>query len=151
MTVNDIEAHNAQVRATNKAVVTELFRTWQEGRFDRVAELLDPDGDWWTLAQRKTRKIRDQIPRNRAVWEEATEGIRFVVRILTAEEDRVSATVESYSRFAEQGEYNNFYHFLFRVQGGRIVDAKVYYDTALANRVLRGAGGGKPVESHRND
>jgi ketosteroid isomerase-like protein len=137
--------------AANKATVTEFFESWAAGHFDRVEQLLDPAGDWWTLASRKTRTMQAQMVRNKGVWTDATNGIAFRIDILTAEEDRVAAVVESFADFGDQGHYNNLYHFLFRVVDARIVQAWAYYDTALANRVLRGEGGGVPVASHAND
>ena len=137
----------------NKAIVEEFFRAWSESRFDRVSELVDPDGEWWTLAKRTTRRCRDQIARIKATNEETVSGtIDFTVGPLTAEDDRVAAVVESHAEFAVQGSYNNLYHFLFQLARGRIVKAWVYYDTALAGRVLRGEGGATPpLASHAND
>jgi ketosteroid isomerase-like protein len=139
--------------AANKAVVEEFFQAWSESRFDRVSELVDPDGQWWTLAKRKTRSCRDQIARIKATNEETVSGtIDFIVGPLTAEEDRVAAVVESRAEFPVQGSYSNLYHFLFQLSQGRIVKAWVYYDTALANRVLRGEGSPMPaLASHAND
>jgi uncharacterized protein len=134
-----------------KAIVTEFFRAWSEGEFDRLEQLLDPDGEWWTLASRASRGNGVQLERNRSAWAEARDGIRFRVVTLTAEEDRVAAVVESVADFRVQGSYSNAYHFLFRIAGGRIAQTWVYYDTALANRVLRGEGGGVPMASHAHD
>jgi len=137
----------------NKALVRELIQVWGESRFDRFAELVDPDGTWWTLAARRTRSIRDQLVRIQGLNAETVTGtIAFEVGTMTAEGDRVVAEVESHTDFALQGSYNNLYTFAFRVADGRVVEARAYYDTALANRVLRGEGTGTPgLESHRND
>jgi ketosteroid isomerase-like protein len=95
--------------------------------------------------------MRVQLDRVKALYNEARNGIAFRIDTMTAEEDRVAVVVESYAEFAEQGIYNNLYHFLFRIVDGRITRIWVYYDTALANRVLRGEGGTTPVESHASD
>ena len=141
------------VTEANKAIIRELFQAWGESRFDRGRDLVDPDGEWWTLASRRTRSCRDQIERVKALNEETIGGtIDFRIGPLTAEDDRVAAVVESHTEFAEQGKYNNLYHFLFRLTDGRVTQAWVYYDTALANRVLRGEGGATPpLPSHAND
>ena len=141
------------VTEANKAIIRELFQAWGESRFDRVRALVDPDGEWWTLASRRTRSGRDQIERVKALNEETVGGtIAFRLGPLTAEDDRVAAVVESHAEFAEQGSYNNLYHFLFRLTDGRVTQAWMYYDTALANRVLRGAGGATPpLASHADD
>ncbi|MGI5129817.1 nuclear transport factor 2 family protein [Pseudonocardia sp. CA-107938] len=137
----------------NKAIVRELFEAWSQSRFDRVRELVDPDGEWWNLASRRSRSCRAQIDRFAALNSETTTGgIEFRVGTLTAEEDRVAVVVESHAEFAVQGDYDNIYHFLFQLDGGRVVRAWNYYDTDLANRVLRGQGvETPPLPSHAND
>jgi ketosteroid isomerase-like protein len=137
--------------AANKATIRRFFEAWTNGDFDRVEKMIDPNGEWWTLAKRQARPVPLQLGRIRALHAETQEGISFRLDTMTAEEDRVAAVVESYTDFADQGVYNNLYHFLFRVVDGLILDIKVYYDTALANRVLRGAGGTRPVGSHASD
>jgi uncharacterized protein len=137
--------------SANKSIVADFFDSWAHGNFDRIEQLLDFEGEWWTLAKRKTRTMRVQLDRVKALYNEARNGIAFRIDTMTAEEDRVAVVVESYAEFAEQGIYNNLYHFLFRIVDGRITRIWVYYDTALANRVLRGEGGTTPVESHASD
>ena len=105
------------------------------------------------LLEAATRSIRAQIARIRATNEETVAGrIDFTVGPLTAEDDRVAAIVASRTEFGLQGPYSNLYHFLFQLAGGRIVKAWVYYDTALANRVLRGEGSPTPpLASHADE
>jgi uncharacterized protein len=138
----------SEVLSANKRIVADFFDYWAHGNSDRIERLLDPEGEWWTLAKRKTRTMRAQLDRITALQAEARHGIGFRINVMTAEEDRVAAVVESHAEFAEQGTYNNLYHFLFRIVDGRISRIWVYYDTALANRVLRGEGGTTPVGSH---
>jgi uncharacterized protein len=137
----------------NEAVVLELFEAWSQSRFARVRELVDPDGEWWNLSSRKSRSCRAQIDRFEALSGETASGrIEFRVGPLTSAEDRVSVLVESHAEFAVQGDYDNLYHFLFQLADGRIVKAWNYYDTALADRVLRGQGANTPpLPSHAND
>jgi ketosteroid isomerase-like protein len=141
----------AQTTKANKQAISDFFGAWQIGDFARMEALVDPDGDWWTLGNRKTRKIAEQVQRNRAIWHDSDEGITFTIHTLTAEEDRVAAALESQASFGPQGGYNNLYHFLFELHDGRIRSARVYYDTALAARVLDGVGGGTPIASHVKD
>ena len=57
---------------------------------------------------------------------------RFIIRSLTAEEDRVSAVVDGHSRRKSGAEYNNNYHFLFTIRDGVITAIREYHDTAYA-------------------
>jgi ketosteroid isomerase-like protein len=146
---------------TNKELVREFFAAWARSDFDHAAGLLDLDGQWWTLANRKTRSCRDQLARVAALNAETRTGtIDFLLGDLTAEEDRVAVVVESHAEFPLQGHYSNLYHFLFRISDGggspgrgRLIShIWVYYDTALANRVLRGVGATTPpLASHAED
>ena len=45
----------APVTEANKAIIRELFQAWGESRVDRVRVRVDPDGEWWALASRRTR------------------------------------------------------------------------------------------------
>ena len=64
----------SSVTETNKAVVRELFQAWGGSRWDRVRELVDPDGEWWMLGSRRTRSGRDHIERVKALNEETLAG-----------------------------------------------------------------------------
>lgn len=147
-----MQSEQSSVEA-NKALVREFFQSWGESDFDHMLELVDPEGEWWTLANRKTRTFKDVIARVKTVAEETTAGrIEFTLGSLTAEDDRIAAVLESHAHFADQGAYNNQYFFLFQVADGRFARAWMYYDTALANRVLRGEGSATPpLPSHAND
>ena len=137
----------------NKALVREFFTSWGESDFDHMLELVDPEGEWWTLANQRVRTFKEVIARVRNVAEETTKGrIEFTLGSMTAEGDRVAAVLESHAYFADRGAYENQYLFLFQVADGRFARVRMYYDTALANRVLRGEGSSNPpLPSHVND
>lgn len=65
-------------------------------------------------------------------------GLEFVVKTLTAEDDRVAIEAESRGVHASGKPYNNQYHFLMRIRGDKVVEFKEYLDTQLADRVLLG-------------
>jgi ketosteroid isomerase-like protein len=66
------------------------------------------------------------------------EGLRFAVKTLTAEEDRVAIEAESRGTHTSGKPYHNEYHFLMRIRDGRIVEFKEYLDTLHASEVLLG-------------
>jgi ketosteroid isomerase-like protein len=55
---------------------------------------------------------------------------KMEIDFVTAEEDRVAVAAHSEFIFAE-GPYRNTYHFLFTVDGERIVAAREYLDTKI--------------------
>lgn len=140
---------DADSRAANKALVHRFFTAWDGGDFGTVSQVLDPDGEWWTLAQRETLPARVMIKRIAAIRDEAAHGLNFSVGTMTAEDDRVSVLAETNAEFPGRGAYKNLYHFLFSIRAERIVKVQIYYDTALANRVMRGEGlDTGPLASH---
>ena len=129
----------------NKHLADAFFSAISESRYDDAAAMLDPDGTWWALARRAERPALVQLERIRGLAEEAKSGMRFTIRTMTAEDDRVAVECEGYAEFDDR-IYNNLYFFLLRISAGRIVNLWMYDDTALGERVLRGA---KPLASHR--
>jgi uncharacterized protein len=135
MTVQDADS-----RAGNKAIVNRFLEAWDAGDFVTVGELLDPNAEWWTLAQRQTLPAHFMLKRISAIQTETSGGLNWTVGVMTAEEDRVSVIAETNAEFPDRGSYNNLYHFLFHVRDGRIAKVQIYYDTALANKIMRGEG-----------
>ena len=66
------------------------------------------------------------------------EGLRFTVKTLTAEEDRVAIEADGLGTHVSGNIYDQRYHFLLRVRDGKVSEMKEYFDTELARRVLLG-------------
>ena len=64
------------------------------------------------------------------------EGLKFIVKAMTAEGDRVAVEAESYGKHVNGKIYNNHYHFLMVIRDNRIYELKEYMDTMHANEVL---------------
>lgn len=54
--------------------------------------------------------------------------IRFTIKSLTAEDDRVAAEVESQATLINGEEYRNTYVFIFRVRDGRIASVAEHFN-----------------------
>jgi ketosteroid isomerase-like protein len=128
----------------NKQVVRSFFAAITENRFEDAAQLLAADSSWWSVARRADRPALAQLERIRGLASEAKSGMTFRLVVLTAEDDRVAAEVEGYAEFDDR-VYNNLYFFHLRVAGSRIARLRMYDDTALAEKVLRGSN---PLPSH---
>lgn len=63
-------------------------------------------------------------------------GIEFHILSMTAEDDRVSCEAEGRSELVNGRAYNNEYHFLFYIEGGRIVGIREYMDSRLVDDAL---------------
>jgi ketosteroid isomerase-like protein len=64
------------------------------------------------------------------------KGIRFEIRAMTAEGERVAVEAESFGTHASGLPYHNTYHFLVVVRDGKIRRFKEYMDTMHADEVL---------------
>lgn len=72
-------------------------------------------------------------------------GIRFEIREITAEGDRVAVEAESFAEHVSGKYYNNKYHFLMRFRDGKLVQFKEYMDTEMVTDVL--CGGQRPARN----
>ena len=64
------------------------------------------------------------------------DGLKFTVKAMTAEGDRVAVEAESYGKHVNGKIYQNQYHFLMVIRDGKICELKEYMDTMHANEVL---------------
>ena len=68
---------------------------------------------------------------------DADAGLSVEVRTLTAEDDRVAAELIIRGKSAaDGGDYENWYHFLFRIENGRITEIREHLDSLYAFRKL---------------
>jgi ketosteroid isomerase-like protein len=64
------------------------------------------------------------------------DGLRFRIRSMTAEDDRVAVEAESEGVHASGRPYRNQYHFLMVIRDGKVRQLKEYLDTMHAQEVL---------------
>lgn len=62
--------------------------------------------------------------------------IRFTIKSLTAEEDRVAAEVESQARLVNGEDYNNTYVFVFRIKDEKIAAVAEHYNAVTVQKKL---------------
>ena len=116
-------AANGQQLEANKEIVREFFERLSEGDVDGVVELYTDRCTCWvagTLPFSGTQP-REALPQLIAgVAHMFPDGLRFDVKSLTAEADRVSAEAESFGRHISGQIYNQIYHYLFVIRDGKI-------------------------------
>jgi uncharacterized protein len=66
------------------------------------------------------------------------KGIRFTIKGITAEGERVAVEADSEGMHVSGKLYTNQYHFLFRFRDGKVVEFKEYMDTERVTEVLCG-------------
>jgi ketosteroid isomerase-like protein len=82
------------------------------------------------------------LNRTNRVLEAFPAGIKFTVKTMTAEADRVAIEVEGAAVHVSGKRFDNKYHFLMQLRDGKIVRLTEYMDTELVTDVL--CGGQRP-------
>ena len=77
----------------------------------------------------KTKSEFAMVLKNKGSSSAWLEPVKFTIKGITAEGDRVAVEVESYGKFGNGKIYQNHYHFLFEVREGKIQAVREYLDT----------------------
>lgn len=89
---------------------------------------------WWNSS---LGELQGQVIGILKAMEDVVDGkMTVTVKQITAQDDRVAIEAESYARLESGAIYNNFYHFLFQVDGDRVARLHEYADTKHAFDVL---------------
>jgi hypothetical protein len=133
----------------NKRVVREFFtrleRDDREGAFGLFVE----DAVWFSPTVRQDRPVKEMAGKIGWLLDSMPGGIRFELEHFTAEDDRVAVVAESHGTLVNGREYNNVYHFLFAVRGGRIQRAWEFNDTRHVAEVVGGLPGFAEIAAAR--
>lgn len=127
----------------NKRIAREFFEALSRGETQKVVDAYAEDGTCWTSGTTPLSgtHTREQIAAaTDGVMAVFPEGLKFTIKQLTAEDDRVAIEAESYGRHRNGRIYNNRYHFLMVIRGGKIQQLREYFDTEHATEVLFGGG-----------
>lgn len=82
---------------------------------------------------------RDQIASAAGgIYQVFPQGIRFTIKAMTAEGERVAVEAESEGAHVSGQVYTNQYHFLMRFRDGKVVEFKEYMDTERVTDILCG-------------
>jgi hypothetical protein len=128
----------------NKRLVRRYFQAIEAADYPAIEGLLAEQVRFWlppsvpdgaTLQNRGDvmRNIRESI----AGLYDTRVGLHPEIVNLTAEEDRVAAELVIRGRAKASGaDYENHYHFLFVIRGGKIAEFHEHLDTLYAFRAL---------------
>ncbi len=119
----------------NKKVVLGFFENLNAGKVAPALDALSDSATWW---------IQGNFPlsgtRTKAQFVELGASIdgalALRVKGVTAEGERVAVEAESFAKMKNGKTYQNRYHFLCEVRGGKIQAVREYLDTMHANEVL---------------
>jgi hypothetical protein len=130
-----------RIETRNKGLARRFVDAISRADVDAIVSAYAPDGTCWTAGTMPisgTFTVDQIAAASRGVLTVFPEGLRFTIRAMTAEGERVAIEAESYGKHVSGKVYNNHYHFVLRARGGKIVEWREYMDTMHANEVLCG-------------
>ncbi|MFN2426222.1 MAG: nuclear transport factor 2 family protein [Candidatus Binatia bacterium] len=127
----------------NKEVVRRYFDAVNRGDMTTIAELLDDGASFWVppslpdgVEFRGKAMVLRLFTESVGLYDPEA-GLAVELRTLTAEEDRVAVELLIRGKSAaDGGDYENWYHFLFRIADGRITSIREHLDSLYAFRKL---------------
>lgn len=122
-------------QSDNLNLISRFFTALSNGRYDDAHAMVRSGASWWVLHRRG--------PVDPAVWFSGfakvfPEGLGFEILGATEQGPQIAVRAEARGTTVTGRQFDNAYHFLFEVQGGRIAAAWEYGDTLHADRVFRG-------------
>jgi hypothetical protein len=129
----------------NKRVALSFFENLSNGDLDGALDLIDEDVTWWLAGKPDLFEIAGT--KNKAEFAEMLRtietgmpnGVRLTITGVTAEGDRVAVEMDANGVSATGLQYQNQYHDLLEIRGGKIVVGREYLDTAHAAEVIIGS------------
>jgi ketosteroid isomerase-like protein len=124
----------------NKNTIRQFFDAFVNGRNQEMYAFLTDDATWWVNG-----KSEFGGPIEKAAWfaqiisvfAKAKSPLGLEIVSMTAEEDRVSLEARSQVFFEKiKFNYENEYHFLFRLRDDRICSVREYLDTEYVAKIM---------------
>ena len=131
-----------------KEFIQSFFEAMSEGDTDAIVNAYHPEGRVETMGNtlisgnRGLNEIKIFAP---SVLESFPNKLKFTIKNITAEDNRVAVEAESSGEHISGKHYNNQYHFLFELKDEKIYRLKEYMDTELVTDIL--CGGQRPNQS----
>jgi uncharacterized protein len=121
------------LKERNYTLVREYFTAVSNG--DLPDDLLTPDMTGWITTGGTMDKASYQYL-IRVLAAMCARPLRFTIKSLTADEDRVVAEAESDGTLVNGEEYRNSYVFVFRIRDGRIAAVAEHYNALIVQEKL---------------
>lgn len=132
-TVSQLEVYQKQL-ASNKEIVKTFVTAMQNSDTATLATMITDDFTWWIIG--KPEYLATGGEHDRAYFlgffkgaELFPEGMNFTVTSMVAEGNSVATEAEIKAKTAMGSFYENYYHFLFVIENGKIKRMKEYMDT----------------------
>jgi ketosteroid isomerase-like protein len=124
----------------NKKTAIKFFEALSSGS-QAYLDFYNDESIIWTAGENAiggTRTKKEIVDFAQGILSAFPNGIKFNITGITAENERVAVEVSGEAIHASGELYNNKYHFLLKIQHGKILELKEYMDTQLASKILLG-------------
>lgn len=128
----------------NKKIAIGLLENLSNGNIAAVLNAMAESATWWVagnlpeLSGTKSKKEIAELFGN--LGSLFPKGLTVTVDNAIAEGDRVAIEAHSYGEAATGRLYQNKYHWLIEVKGGKVQVVKEYMDTLHAREAILGCG-----------
>jgi len=123
----------------NKKIVLGFFENLSAGNAAAALDALSDSATWWIQGNfplSGTRTKAQFIELLGQLTAKIDGALTLRISGVTAEGERVAVEAASHAKMKNGKTYQNRYHFLCEVRGGKIQAVREYLDTMHANEVL---------------
>jgi len=125
----------------NKAVVKAFLAAFSAGDIDGLLGLMTEGATWWVSGSvegmsgtYEKRPLGELLKSVKPFYK--TGVLPITPSGMIAEGDQVAVEAESYAELTNGRVYNSRYHFLFRIENGKVASVKEYMDTHHAYQIF---------------
>ncbi|MBO6516643.1 MAG: nuclear transport factor 2 family protein [Bacteroidia bacterium] len=134
---NSEQVQNDNHSANNKAVVKEFVAAMQTSNVDKLKNMITDDFSWWIIGKPEYLATAGEHDTEYFLGffkgeELFPEGTDFQITSMICEGDKVAAEAEFRAQTSMGPFYENYYHFLFIIENGKVKRMKEYMDTYKA-------------------
>ncbi len=118
----------------NKELVKEFIEAMKNSNVDKLKTMITEDFSWWIIGKPEYLATAGEHDSEYFLSffkgaELFPEGADFKTTSMISEGNSVAAEAEFRAKTAMGTDYENYYHFLFIIEGGKVKRMKEYMDT----------------------
>lgn len=132
-TIDTLKIYKAELEV-NKALVSDFIEAMRTSNVDKLKTMITDDFSWWIIGKPEYLATGGEHDTEYFLgFFKGTElfpnGADFKSTSMIAEGNTVTAEAEFKALTAMGTNYENYYHFLFKIENGKIKRMKEYMDT----------------------
>lgn len=125
----------------NKELVEEFIVAMQNSNVEKLKTMITNDFSWWIIGKSEYLVTAGEHDKDYFLGffkgtELFPEGPEFNIVSMIAEDNKVATEATFKAKTAMGTFYENYYHFLFVIENGKVKRMKEYMDTFSAKRLL---------------